>query len=51
MNGRSSTEGTVKICVAGKWKTLCGYYFGMTEAQVVCNQLGFSNTGNMLLVL
>ena len=52
MNGRSSAEGTVEVCISGRWSTLCDEYdFGTEEAQVICNQLGFSNTGSMSLVL
>ena len=28
------------------WGTACAYLFGINEAQVICNQLGFSGVGD-----
>ena len=43
--GRNGTEGLVEICNGSSWGTVCDDLWGATDAQVVCNQLGFASTG------
>ena len=43
--GRNGTEGLVEICSGSTWGTVCDDFWGATDAQVVCNQLGFARTG------
>ena len=39
------TEGTVQMCVDGRWREMCNSYWGNQEAFVVCRQLGLPATG------
>ena len=50
VDGRSSNEGRVEICINGVWGTVCHSSWGSSDAQVVCRQLGYSvSTGSIEL--
>ena len=49
--GGNATSGRVEVCINNAWGTVCNSRFGTNEAKVICQQLGFSNIGNMMMFL
>ena len=41
MNGGVPSEGRVEVFHSNHWGTVCGDYWGLEEAVVVCRQLGY----------
>ena len=42
VNGSTSDEGRVEICINGEWGTVCDSGLHRNETQVVCRQLGYN---------
>ena len=46
MGGANYNEGRVEICLNNEWGTVCDQMWDVTDARVVCRQLGLSSTGS-----
>ena len=49
--GPDRTQGTVQICIDNVWGTVCDDSWETSDANVVCGQLGHSNTGIKIKLL
>ena len=43
--GDRSSRGTVWVCISGTWSTVCGNFWNIPDARVVCRQLGYDSQG------
>ena len=51
VSGVNYSEGRVEICLSNVWGTVCDQMWDVTDAAVVCRQLGLASTGNQLFLL
>ena len=49
--GANNMTGRVEICNANVWGTVCDDFWGTPDAQVACRQLGFSPTGELVVIM
>ena len=48
VDGDSSNEGRVELCLRQRWGSISDEGWSAEEAQVVCKQLGFTTQGSLL---
>ena len=44
--GNYSSQGRVEVCISEVWGTVADDFWGSVDAQVVCRQLGYSDSGD-----
>lgn len=48
VNGSSNTEGRLEVCYNNVWGSVCSTNFDVTDAFVVCKELGLGISGEYL---
>ena len=42
VNGTTTNQGRVEMCIGQTWGTVCDHGFGTNDARVICRQLGYN---------
>jgi hypothetical protein len=50
VDGKKSNEGRVEIQYKGKWTTVCGNYWNINAADVICRDLGYQSAKSTSIV-
>jgi hypothetical protein len=51
VNGSGPHEGRIELCFSERWGTICDYdYSWNIQANVICQQLGYSGAGIIIIV-
>ena len=45
IDGTEYSEGRIEICQSDEWGTVCDKMWDISDASVVCRQLGLASTG------
>ena len=45
VGGSTVNEGNVQICYYNAWGSICDDYWGRSDSNVICRQLGFRSYG------
>ena len=51
IGGPTSLEGTVEICRNQVWGGVCSYRWHTGDANIVCSQLGYQSSGNLVIII
>ena len=50
VGGNNTREGRVEVCFGETWATICDAFWSTADANVVCQQLGYSSNGRNVTV-
>ena len=50
-DGIIDQEGRVEVCHDGVWGSICDEGWDKTDAHIICQQLGYAETGNFTIAV
>ena len=51
VNGSTVESGRLEVCSNNIWGSVCGNGFSVTDAYVICRQLGLGESGTVVILL